>query len=171
MPGIFYHIMLEKTEAIVIGLKRNKDNSSLLSLYTRAGGRTYYIVYGNRLRSILNPLSLIEITALHKPGYEWHTLQSARLTYVPTQLPTHVVKQCVALFIAEALDKTLRHPMPDELMFDYLTELVRELDQTEQPEQIPGQFLQTINRLLGYGDEQIEELKNLKSAEIIRLLL
>ena len=163
--------MQEKTEAIVIGLKRNKDNSSLLSLYTRAGGRTYYIVYGNRLRSILNPFSLIEITAEQKPGYEMHTLQSAHLAYVPTQLPTNVVKQCVALFIAEALDKTLRHPMPDEVVFDYLSQLVRELDLTAEPEQLPNRFLQTMNRLLGYGDEQMEELKNLKSAEIIRLLL
>ena len=163
--------MQEKTEAIVIGLKRNKDNSSLLSLYTRTGGRVNYIVYGNRLRSILNPLSLIEITADLKPGFEWHTLQSARLAYVPTQLPTNVVKQCVALFIAEAMDKTLRHPMPDEVVFDYLNGLVRELDSTSEPETIPNIFLQTMNRLLGYGDRQMEELKNLKSAEIIRLLL
>jgi len=163
--------MQEKTEAIVIGLKRNKDNSSLLSLYTRAGGRAYYIVYGNRLRSILNPLSLIEITAEQKPGYEWHTLQSARLTYVPTALAGNVAKQCVALFIAEALDKTLRHPMPDEVLFDYLTNLIEELDRTDHAECIPNDFLTQLNRLLGYGDEQIDELKNLKSAEIIRLLI
>lgn len=163
--------MLVKTEAIVIGLQHNKDNSSLLSLYTRAGGRVYYIVYGNRWRSILNPFSLIEITAEHKPGREWHTLQSARLSYVPTQLPTNVVKQCVALFIAEAMDKTLRHPMPDEVLFDYLSGLVQELDCTARTEEIPNAFLNQMNRLLGYGDEQMEELKNLKSAEIIRLLL
>lgn len=163
--------MQEKTEAIVIGLKRNKDNSSLLNLYTRAGGRAYYIVYGNRFRSILNPLSLIEITAEQKPGYEWRTLQSAQLTYVPTQLPTNVAKQCVALFIAEAMEKTLRHPMPDEVVFDYLSDLIRELDQTPRTEHIPNTFLAQLNRLLGYGDEQMEELKNLKSAEIIRLMI
>lgn len=163
--------MLEKTEAIVIGLQRNKDNSSLLSLYTRAGGRVYYIVYGNRFRTILNPFSLIEITADHKPGRDYHTLQSARLLYVPTRLSTSVPKQCVALFIAEAMDKTLRHPMPDEAIFDYLSGLVSELDQTDQVELLPNAFLTQLNRLLGYGEEQMEELKNLKSAEIIRLLM
>ena len=163
--------MVVKTEAIVIGLQRNKDNSSLLSLYTRSGGRMYYIVYGNRFRTILNPFSLIEITSDHKPGRDWQTLQSARLLYVPTQLPTNVAKQCVALFITEALEKTLLHPMPDEAIFAYLSQLVGEVDRTEHIELLPNTFLTQFNQLLGYGEEQMDELRNLKSAEIIRLLL
>ena len=69
------------------------------------------------------------------------------------------------------MDKTLRHPMPDEAIFDYLSGLVSELDQTDQVELLPNAFLTQLNRLLGYGEEQMEELKNLKSAEIIRLLM
>ena len=171
--------MLNKTEAIVLALQKHNDVCSILHLYTREHGRVQYMVYGGKgtlkqkksvHKNILTPLSLIEITADYNPSKSLSTLRSASLVYVPEKTMIDINRQCIALFIAEALYKTLKHPMKDQVLFDYVSEVIRELDLSDSVEHIPALFLTRLSELLGYGGEPMDELSDMKSTELLHEL-
>lgn len=171
--------MQQKTEAIVLSLQKHTDTSCILHLYTREYGRVQYMVYGRKGAStrrknginlnILSPLSVVEVTADSNPSKSMAVLHSASLAYIPSSIPQNVERQCIALFIAEALYKTLVHPMEDPQLFDYLRQLICELDLSDSVAHIPAAFQFRLSQLLGYGGEPIEELKNIKSAELLQM--
>lgn len=151
--------MLVTTPAIVLSLQPYSDKAHILHTFTRAYGRVNYMVYGlGRKKSAAQyaPLSLEELTYDATPARQFQTLRQARLLYVPTQLPQDLRRQTVAMFVAEILYRTLRHPMEDTVLFDYLTSVVQELDTTPQPENLHIRFLVGLAALMGFGiDEEI----------------
>lgn len=169
--------MLVRTEAVVLSLQKHTDTSSILHLYTREHGRVQYIVYGRKgatkqkktgvSANIFSPLSLVEITADSNLSRTFPALKSASLIYVPSRINSDMVRQCIALFIAEALYKTLKHPMEDQVLFDYISEIIRELDLSDSVEHIPAVFLTRLSELLGYGGEPMEELSDMKSVGLL----
>lgn len=146
--------MLTSTEAIVLSLQPYSDKAHILHAFTRASGRVNYMVYGlGRKKSAAQyaPLSLVELTADVQPNRSFQTLRQARLTYVPHQMPTDLRRQTVAMFLAEVLYRTLRHPMEDADLFDYLAGIVQELDTTPDPENLHIRFLVGLASLMGFG--------------------
>lgn len=146
--------MLTTTEAIVLSLQPYSDKAHILHAFTCAGGRVNYMVYGiGRKKSAAQyaPLSLVELTADVQPNRQFQTLRQARLLYTPTQLPTDLRRQTVAMFLAEVLFRTLRHPLEDPALFDYLAAVVRELDTAPDPENLHIRFLVGLATLLGFG--------------------
>ena len=108
--------------AIVLHITRYSDTGSIAHLYTAEHGRMQYVVYGNKMKGLLQPLSIIEYTSTRRtnaPG-QMGILSSASLLYTPQQLGTDIQRQCVAMFIAEVLVSTLRHPMSDQPLFDWM---------------------------------------------------
>ena len=63
-------------------------------------------------------------------------------------------RRTVALFIAEVLYRTLRHPMADEALFDFIASTIRFLDTTEQPENIHIAFLIHLAAHLGFATDE-----------------
>lgn len=163
--------MLQTTTAIVLALQKHTDKSSILHAYTRADGRVMYMVYGahsgkKALQATLQPMNLVEITADHSPSRTIHTLKDAKLEYIPQQ--NDVARQCVRMFAAELIYRTLRLPQNDERIFDYLTEMVRQIDTTDQLHLLPKEIMTHLSELLGYGGDALEEWKGLKSVEVLR---
>ena len=119
--------MFITTDAIVLSLQPHSDKAHTLHLYTRASGRVNYKVYGIGRKNAIgmyNPLSLIQITgddvsALQERGNKPPTLRSVQLCHVANNTFADPYKRTIALFISEILYHTLRHPMPDEPMFDF----------------------------------------------------
>lgn len=152
--------MTSKTQAIVLTLTKYKDNASVLHLYTVESGRLACIVYGNKYRGLLTPLSLVEITTTRRSGNAavkgMPVLGSAALVYTPEHIPTDIRRQCVAMFIAEILGKTLLHPLQDEQLFQWLCDVVRELDATESVENLHLRFLIDYTMYLGIGIDETE---------------
>lgn len=156
---------------VVISIQKHNDKSSILSLYTREKGRTQCVVYGNKWKSTLTPMAEVEVSYSSNKNRVIPSLDNVSLNYVPKRLHSSVQRQCVAMFIAEVIGKTLRHPMEDTEIFDYISQIIRELDTKEDISQLPQQFLIRLSELLGYGGEPLEEWKNLKSTEILRTIL
>ena len=128
--------MLSTTDAIVLALQPLSDRAHLLHAYTRAGGRVNCKVYGLGRRhsaGLYTPFSLIQLTADFPSlqgggGSRLPSVRTAQLAYVPTTTTTDLRKQAVSLFLSEVLYLTLRYPMPDEHIFDFIAASVRELD-------------------------------------------
>lgn len=140
--------MLVTTDAIVLSLQPHSDKAHLLHAYTRAGGRFNYMVYGIGKKNAsgkYSPLSILQITA------DERAIRTAQLDYVPSTTITDPLKRTVALFISEVLFHTLRHPMIDEPMFDFLVQAIQNLDRTSEPQNFHLQFLVEFAAKLGFA--------------------
>ena len=140
--------MLTTTDAIVLSLQPHSDKAHLLHAYTRAGGRVNYMVYGLGKKNTsgkYTPLSIVQLTT------DERSIRTAQLTFVPTTIPTDPYKRTIALFISEILHNVLRHPMVDEPMYDFIAEAIRQLDQTDEPQNFHLQFLIDFAAKLGFA--------------------
>lgn len=150
--------MLTTTEAIVLSLQPHSDRAHILHAYTRACGRVNYMVYGlgrKNAAGLYAPLSLLHITAA-QPSDRPASLRTAQLRFVPNSLSIDPYKQTIALFLSEVLYHTLRHPMPDEPMFEYLNRSVQLLDAEQQPQDFHLRFLIGLAERLGFAIDEME---------------
>lgn len=146
--------MYVTTEAIVLSLEPVSDKAQVTHVYTRTGGRERYKVFGLGRRhaiGVYSPLSLVQLTT------DKTSVRTAQLTYVPQNLMNDARKRAVALFISEVLYHTLRYPMTDERMFDFLANAVRALDETEEPQNFHLRFLIDFAAMLGFGMESSQQ--------------
>lgn len=142
--------MYSTTDAIVLSLQPHSDKAHLLHAYTRAGGRVNYMVYGLGRKNTAgkySPLSIVQLTT------DERSIRTAQLTFVPQTLITDPYKRTIALFISEVLYHVLRHPMPDEPMWDFIAQAIEDLDQTTTPQNFHLQFLISFAAKLGFAME------------------
>ena len=153
--------------AIVLTLTRYSDTGSIVHLYTAEHGRMQYVVYGNKYKGILRPLSIIEFTATRRQNApnQLSTLSSCQLATVNSRLSSDVQRQCVAMFIAEVLANTLRHPMGDEPLYDWLCQIILHLDQDAETSRSERQ--QRLRELTAYYEEHIEDFRTPKSLDVL----
>jgi DNA repair protein RecO (recombination protein O) len=144
--------------AIVLNITRYSDTGSIVHLYTAEHGRMQYAVYGNKLKGVLRPLSVIEYTSTRRNNAptQMGTLSSASLLYPLQRLTIDVQRQCVAMFVAEVLASTLRHPMSDQPLYDWLCEVIQHLDQDEEISNLHLRFLLDYATHLGIGIDDTE---------------
>lgn len=146
------------SSAIVLSLNKYSDTGSIVHLYTAEHGRMQYVVYGNKHKGTLRPLSVIEFTTNKRQNapIQMSTLSSAALLYTPQRLSSEVQRQCIAIFIAEMLMNTLRHPMSDQPLFDWLFSVIKHLDQDNEIGNLHVQFLLQYASYLGIGIDDTE---------------
>ncbi|MEE0922604.1 MAG: recombination protein O N-terminal domain-containing protein [Paludibacteraceae bacterium] len=143
---------------IVLSLTKFSDTGSIVHLYTSEQGRMQYAIYGNKYKGILRPLSIVEFTANHRNNApnQLSTLSDCQLLFINSQLATDIQRQCVAMFIAEVLISTLRHPMNDQPLFDWLCEVVKHLDVDTDISNLHLYFLLEYANHLGIGIDDTE---------------
>ena len=146
------------SSAIVLSLTKYSDTGSVVHLYTAEHGRMQYVVYGNKHKGVLRPLSIVEVTSTRRNNapQQMGSLSSVALIYTPQRLNTDVQRQCVAMFIAEILLHTLRHPMSDMPLFDWLCKLIQQLDQADDICNLHLEFLLEYATFLGIGIDDVE---------------
>lgn len=140
--------MLNTTDAIVLSLQPHSDKAHILHAYTRASGRVNYMVYGLGRKNTAgkySPLSIVQLTA------DERSIRSAQLSFVPMTTVTDPYKRTIALFISEVLYHVLRHPMPDEPMFDFIAQAIQALDEAEEPQNFHIDFLIGLAAKLGFA--------------------
>lgn len=154
--------MLHTTDAIVLALQPQSDKAHLLHAYTRAGGRINYKVYGlgrHHSAGTYAPFSLIQITGdgpATPDGGRLPSVRSSQLTYIPSSIPSDPHKQAIALFLSEVLFRTLRLPMMDDSMFDFIADSIPLLDTTDQPQNFHLAFLVELAARLGFAIDENE---------------
>lgn len=140
--------MLNTTDAIVLSLQPHSDKAHVLHAYTRASGRVNYMVYGLGRKNTAgkySPLSIVQLTA------DERSIRTAQLSFVPMTTVTDPYKRTIALFISEVLYHVLRHPMPDEPMFDFIAQAIQALDEAEESQNFHIDFLIGLAAKLGFA--------------------
>lgn len=126
--------MTEKFTGIVIDITRHTDKHNIVTLFTRSRGRVSFLSpasggkTGKLRHARLQPLAVIEGDIRFKQNSELQRLGTFSLHTVYTDLYFNPVKQMLAMFLSEFLNRLLRASMPDEAMWDYVYESIRYLD-------------------------------------------
>ncbi len=149
-------IMRSKTQAIVLHLTQYADNKSILHLYTRDFGRVDYAVYGvgskkgKLKKSLFEPLTVLDIEVNHQPTQQLQKLDDVQLAMNNQQIALDIRKRTICLFIAEILYRSLKHPMKDEQLFDYLILSIQTLEACDEPQNFHLTFLLRLSQFLGF---------------------
>ena len=177
MQHFYAFFMFEKTPAIVIHCQKYSDKAVILHTYTRSNGRLNLMVYGGKkkgnIRGLIGtPLAMVEIEYENKPGQEMHTLHSIAPLFLPQ--PQNSEQQLISMLISEVIYKTLKQPMADERVYQFLEESIVRLnrpDELKEGSVFVKEFLETLSALLGYGGVWLDEWKELHSLKMIQEML
>ena len=126
--------MIITTRAIVLNNLRYGDSSLIVDLYTENMGRQTVFVNGafskkSSMRSALfQPLHLVETVLHHRENRQMQRISNIQMHYNFQNIPYDPVKNCIALFIAEILYKTLKEEEANPKMFDFLLHTIQTLD-------------------------------------------
>ncbi|MFV0507376.1 MAG: DNA repair protein RecO [Bacteroidales bacterium] len=139
--------MKKISEGIVLGHIKYSDNRSIVHIYTKDEGRASYILAipksnnRHKVLSAMLPLSQVEICYLDSGTEGMRRAITIRLTKVYTDLRLDVVKGSISLFIAEFLEKCLKHNIPDDALYQYIESSLDYFDELDKYSNFHIEFL------------------------------
>ena len=146
-----------KTEALVIHSLRYGEADLIAKLYTQKEGLHSYLIRGvlkskkGKIRSsFFQPLSLLEVDAIHNNKGKLCRLKEVKPVCHFTSLHTNIVKGCITSFIAEIINQVFVENQPDEELFFFLKNTVFWLNQNEKVSIFPHFFLIKLSAFLGF---------------------
>lgn len=140
---------------------RYSDRNSILTAYTRQGGRlSFFVPAGTgraaaRLRALLMPMGRFECVADIRPGRDIHSIRDVKAVVLPPVADP--LRSTIALFVADMLSTLLKEPMSDPLLFDFIDDALRRLGENRKGMMLEGTallnfhicFLIRLTRFLG----------------------
>jgi DNA repair protein RecO (recombination protein O) len=149
--------MLVKTRGIVINHIKYTDNSAIAHLYTDYYGRIAVLVRHSTSRksiskkSILQPLFLLSVNLQYKQSREIQQLKELNNYPVFDDIPFHISKSTIAIFLAEILSKVLKEEESNPSLFEFLFHAIQLLDHcSEGLANFHLVFLLELTKYLGF---------------------
>ena len=111
---------------------------SIAHAYTELYGRVSYLVARQRKQKTkmsnahFMPLTIVEMEVEHQKTREIQRIKEVRIYYPLVSIPSHPVKNAIALFVAEILYRIVQTTESDPKLFDYLCNSIRYLEILEQ---------------------------------------
>ena len=150
--------MQVKTSGIILHQVRYTDSTVIVNIFTREFGRMAYFVRGANKKgsacrsALLQPLSIVEIEAVHHSRKTIQTIREMRVAVPFFDIPFDPVKNTLALFIAEILLKTLKHSENDDDLYNFIENSIRELDTCKEGlGNFHLVFMIQLSHYLGFG--------------------
>lgn len=129
--------MLEQTKGIVFRQIKYSETSVIVHIYTEKYGLHSFIIKGVRSKkgkgksALLQPLTLLDIVAYHKPKSELSHIKELRLDQPYHTIGCDIIKNTIALFITEVLIKTIKGHQANPSLFQFLYHALQGLDLME----------------------------------------
>jgi len=166
--------MISKTRGVVLHSIKYGDSSLIVHVYTEKYGRQSFMVSGVRGRkgknkaSFFMPLSLLDLEIYYKPKRDMQRISETRILIPFHDIPFHIDKNTIALFISEILYKVLKEHEENPPLFEFLLNAIGFLDVYEgNIANFHLVFLMNLSRFLGfypnvetYEDGYYFDLKN-----------
>ena len=157
--------MLHKTRGIVLNFIKYRETSIITRIYTEDFGLQSYIV--NSVRggskksrskiSFFQPMTLLDLVVYYRKNVDLNRISDIRCTEPYQELPYHVVKASIALFLTEVLNKSLKEEEGEPELFSFLQSSLLVFDQLPRGyENFHLQFLLKLSRYLGFAPESAE---------------
>lgn len=130
--------MYHNVRAIVLNTVDYNDKYMLATVYTNLLGRLTYMVPKSKSKtarikkSLFSPLAILEMETEHLPSREIQKIREAHTIYPLYSIHGNMVKTSVALFLSEFLSRTLRDTDENPIVFDYLSDSIQILEESEK---------------------------------------
>jgi len=120
--------MIHSTKGIVLRTVKYGDTSMIATIYTELFGIQSYIVNGVRTSSkkgpgkanLLQPAAILDLVVYHNDLKNLQRIKEFRWGYLYQHLFFNVLKNSVALFMVELLQKTLKQPEANPDLFHFI---------------------------------------------------
>ncbi len=148
--------MLVKTKAIVISALRYQEKSLIVKCFTQTAGLKSYFVRnafsGTTAQKIayFQPLTMLEIEAVHKNKGTLENIREIRLSSAYTTINTDIVKSTMILFLSEILHHSIREEENNEDFFAFLETALNWLDNHDEVSNFHLMFLLETTKFLGF---------------------
>ncbi|MGX5818389.1 DNA repair protein RecO [Chitinophaga lutea] len=152
--------MLHKTPGIVLRAVKYGDTSLILSIFTELFGIQSYIVNGARSAkpkaakgNLLQPGNILDLVVYHHDQKNIQRISEFKLGHAYTSMHVNIVKNTVALYLIELLQKSLKQPEASPELYHFAAEAFRALDResTAAAANIPLYFTLKLAAMLGFS--------------------
>lgn len=126
--------MLHKTRGIVLRTVKYGDTSAIVNIFTELFGVQSYMVNGVRSSkpkargNLLQPGNILDLVVYHYEQKSIQRIAEFKLGYIYTSLHFNIVKNTVALYMIELLQKSLREPEQHTEMYYFAEQSLQALD-------------------------------------------
>lgn len=148
------------TRALVISAIKYGEADLVVSCYTEHFGLKSYHLRGilkskkGKLRkSFFQPLTFLELNAIHKDRGSLERIQEAKVLYPYQSLHTEVVKSTLVMFLSEILKSTLKEEEGNPSLFQFLEYSLLHLDQQSTIANFHLLFLLKLSTYLGFSPD------------------
>lgn len=156
--------MRHKTRGIVFRFVKYKESSIIANVFTEKLGLQAYIVNGVRSKNpknkiaLFQPLTLLDMVVYHREHAAINRIAEVKCPQPYQTLPFDMKKSCMAMFIAEVLNKTIKEHADHPALFAFLHQSLLVLDHVETGyESFHLQFMLKLCRYLGFSIESSAE--------------
>ncbi len=129
--------MLKKIEGIIVKAIKYSETSIICDAYTDELGLRTYIINGVRKKNsrvapgLLQPMALVELVVYHNDDKDVNRIKEIKASYMYQRIPFEVPRGAIGLFMTEVVQKTLREPEPQPILFEFLKQCYCQLDQMQ----------------------------------------
>lgn len=128
--------MTERTKAIVLNKIKYSDSAVIVNLYSHKYGRISVMAKGcyskksNTPAKLFFSLNIIEIDLYYKENRSVQLLKNATSITPLTNIATDIHKTCIAQFLAEVIQKSVKEETCNAELFTFLENAVNTLEKT-----------------------------------------
>jgi DNA repair protein RecO (recombination protein O) len=131
---------LHKTKGIVIRVVKYGDTSVIVTIYTELFGVQSYIVNGVRTSakksagkaSFFQPAAILDLVVYHNELKNLQRIREFKWAYMYQHIFFDVIKNAVALFMVELLQKTIKQPESNPPLFYFIEDAFTHLDGADE---------------------------------------
>lgn len=150
--------MVYKTRGIVLRSIRYGETSVVTNIFTELFGMQSYLINGVRTgkskvskANLLQPANILDLVVYHRDNKNLQRLSDFRYAYLYRSLYADVIKNSIALFFAELLDKTLKEPESYPELFHFTSDALEWMDgHHEGFANLPLYFMLKVSELQGF---------------------
>jgi len=149
--------MVITTNAIVLSSLKYSEADLIVRCYTESSGLKSYLLKnilksrkGKLKASYFQPLTLLELEAVHKDKGNLERIKEAKILYPFKTLHTKIVKSAMVIFIAEILTNSIQEEVEDKALFHFLKNSFIWLDDNDEIANFHILFLLKLSRDLGF---------------------
>lgn len=161
--------MLHATKGIVLRTIKYGETSIVVNIYTELFGIQSYLVNGVRTEkksstkaNIYQPTKLLDLIVYHTAHKNLQRIKEAKLWSINNAIHISVIKNTIAIYIVELIQKAISEPETNEDLFSFFSESFAHIYNTKEKElaNFPIQFTREFATHLGFGMQNNFSEKN-----------
>ncbi len=148
--------MLHKTRGIVFNKTKYSETSIIIKIYTEKFGLQSYIVRGVRKAkskfssALFDHLSLLDLVVYKREKSNLQNLKEVKRDYQFRTIHQDIIKSSILIFLNEILLKSIKEEESNPSLFNFISDSIKTLDNSEHPVNFHIAFMIKLTRFLGF---------------------